>query len=59
MAIGAAVAGPVAFGMGSDFYSVGTAVTIMALVTLLPLGMCGRLQAGLNRVRQSTRIDSR
>ena len=59
MANGASVAGPVAFGMVSDFYSVGTAVTIMVLVTLLPLGMCGRLQAGLNRVRQSTRIDSR
>ncbi len=59
MANGASVAGPVAFGMISDFYSVGTAVTTMALVTLLPLGMCGRLQAGLNRVGQSTRTDSR
>jgi len=52
MANGASVAGPVAFGLISDFYSVGTAVTIMALVTLLPLGMCGRLQASLNRVDQ-------
>ena len=52
MANGASVAGPVAFGLISDFYSVGTAVTIMALVTLLPLGMCGCLQAGLNRVDQ-------
>ena len=52
MSNGASVAGPVAFGMISDFYSVGTAVTIMALVTLLPLGMCGRLQASLNRVDQ-------
>ena len=59
MANGASVAGPVAFGLISDFYSVGTAVTIMALVTLLPLGMCGRLQAGLNRVGQSTGTDSR
>jgi len=38
--------------MISDLYSVGTAVAIMAAVTLLPLGMCGRLQAGLNRVGQ-------
>jgi MFS family permease len=52
MANGASVAGPVGFGMISDFYSVGTAVAIMAGVTLLPLGMCGRLQAGLNRVGQ-------
>jgi len=52
MANGASVAGPVVFGMISDLYSVGTAVAIMAVVTLLPLGMCGRLQAGLNRVGQ-------
>jgi FSR family fosmidomycin resistance protein-like MFS transporter len=52
MASGASVAGPVGFGMISDLYSVGTAVAIMAGVTLLPLGMCGRLQAGLNRVGQ-------
>jgi hypothetical protein len=52
MANGASVAGPVGFGMISDLYSVGTAVAIMAGVTLLPLGMCGRLQAGLNRVGQ-------
>jgi MFS family permease len=52
MANGASVAGPVGFGMISDLYSVGTAVAIMAAVTLLPLGMCGRLQAGLNRVGQ-------
>ena len=52
MANGASVAGPVGFGMISDLYSVGTAVAIMAVVTLLPLAMCGRLQAGLNRVGQ-------
>ncbi|MCH2213117.1 MAG: MFS transporter [Fuerstiella sp.] len=50
MANAASVAGPVGFGMISDFFSVGAAVGIMAIVTLLPLGMCGRLQAGLNRV---------
>jgi len=52
MANGASVAGPVGFGVISDLYSVGTAVATMAVVTLLPLVMCGGLQAGLNRVRQ-------
>ena len=52
MASGASVAGPVGFGIISDIYSVGTAVVLMAVVTLLPLGMCMRLQAGLNRVGQ-------
>ena len=52
MANGAAVVGPVGFGIISDFYSVGTAVAIMAAVTLLPLGMCMQLQGGLNRVDQ-------
>jgi MFS-type transporter involved in bile tolerance (Atg22 family) len=52
MASGASVAGPVGFGIISDIYSVGAAVVLMAVVTLLPLGMCMRLQAGLNRVGQ-------
>ena len=52
MASGASVAGPVGFGIISDVYSVGAAVVLMAVVTLLPLGMCMRLQAGLNRVGQ-------
>ena len=52
MANGASVAGPVGFGIISDIYSVGTAVVLMAVVALLPLGMCMRLQAGLNRVGQ-------
>ena len=52
MASGASVAAPVGFGIISDIYSVSAAVVLMAVVTLLPLGMCMRLQAGLNRVGQ-------
>ncbi|MCH2201665.1 MAG: MFS transporter [Fuerstiella sp.] len=54
MANAASVAGPVGFGMISEFFSVGAAAGTMAMVTLLPLGMCGRLQAGLNRVTNKT-----
>ena len=50
MANGASVAGPVGFGIISHICSVGAAVVLMAVVTLLPLGMCMRLQAGLTRV---------
>jgi len=50
MASAASVVGPVGFGIISDVYGVGAAVVLMAVVTLLPLGMCMRLQAGLNRV---------
>ena len=46
------VVGPVEFGIISDIYSVIAAVVLMAVVTLLPLGMCMRLQVGLNRVDQ-------
>ena len=52
MASGASVAGPVGFGIISDIYSVGAAVVLMAVVTLLPLGSCMGWQAGLNRADQ-------
>ena len=50
MASAASVVGPVGFGIISDVYGIGAAVVLMAVVTLLPLGMCMRLQVGLNRV---------
>ena len=50
MASAASVVGPVGFGIISDVYGVGAAVVLMAVVTLLPLGMCISLQSGLNRV---------